>query len=197
MSVELQLDHVVLLVPYQDVVNSPSWVTDHLTVSPGGVHADGKTENKLVLFADGTYLELIAFINDDAEKRRGHWWDKPYGVIDYALTTTSDHSFGALKSIKDRLSQTDSGISYTNPQDGGRRKPDGTELKWRVTFPTGTSRGNAPFFCHDVTPRDRRVPEKRVGRMGVVVLSIYDLSRNLCTSILQTPKAPILTRKKS
>lgn len=77
MSVELQLDHVVLLVPYEDVVNPPSWVTDNFIINPGGTHADGKTENKLVLFADGTYLELIAFINDDAEKRRGHWWDKP------------------------------------------------------------------------------------------------------------------------
>ncbi|EME48620.1 hypothetical protein DOTSEDRAFT_141842 [Dothistroma septosporum NZE10] len=158
MSVELQLDHVVLLLPYRDVVNPPSWIADNFTISPGGTHADGKTENKLILFADGTYLELIAFINDDPEKRRGHWWDKPYGAVDYALTTTADQSFGALSSIMDRLSHTDTGVSYTNPQEGGRLKPDGAELKWRVTFPSGTSRGTVPFFCHDVTPRHRRVP---------------------------------------
>lgn len=28
----------------------------------------------------------------------------------------------------------------------------------RVTFPTGTTRGSVPFWCHDRTPRERRVP---------------------------------------
>jgi len=27
-----------------------------------------------------------------------------------------------------------------------------------VTFPLGAERGEAPFWCHDVTPRERRVP---------------------------------------
>lgn len=69
-----ELDHVIMLLPYELVVKPPSWLTDHFVVSPGGVHADGKTENRLVLFQDGSYLELIAFIDDDPEKRRGHWW---------------------------------------------------------------------------------------------------------------------------
>ena len=156
-KINAKLDHVVLLLPYKDIVDPPAWVTDNFTVSPGGRHADNKTENKLVLFKDGTYLELIAFINDDPEKRKGHWWDKPYGVVDFALTT-SDEEFGELGGIKDRLSKTDTGISYTSPKEGGRKRPDGVELQWRVTFPTGTDRGSVPFWCHDVTPRDRRVP---------------------------------------
>lgn len=32
------------------------------------------------------------------------------------------------------------------------------DLSRRVTFPSGVQRGLAPFFCHDVTPRNRRVP---------------------------------------
>ena len=76
------------------------------------------------------------------------------------------------------MSHTDTGISYTNPQEGGRLKPDGTELKWRVTFPTGISRGTVPFFCHDVTPRDRRArgtpsntthPSGAIGMSGVLL----------------------------
>lgn len=51
-----------------------SYVQQALTDIAGGKHADGKTENKLILFRDGTYLELIAFVNDDPEKRKGHWW---------------------------------------------------------------------------------------------------------------------------
>ena len=155
--IDAQLDHVVLLLPYKDIINPPAWVTDHFTLSPGGRHADGKTENRLVLFADGTYLELIAFINDDPERRKGHWWDKPYGVIDYALTTP-DETFGELKAINSRLADTDTAISYTTPKEGGRVKPDGQELQWRVTFPEGISRGSVPFWCHDITPRNRRVP---------------------------------------
>ncbi|KXT11565.1 hypothetical protein AC579_10337 [Pseudocercospora musae] len=156
-KINAKLDHVILLLPYKDIVDPPAWVTDNFTVSPGGRHADNKTENKLVLFKDGTYLELIAFINDDPEKRKGHWWDKAYGVVDFALTT-EDEEFGELGGIKDRLSRTDTGISYTNPKAGGRERPDGVELQWRVTFPTGTDRGSLPFWCHDVTPRHRRVP---------------------------------------
>ncbi|EME89656.1 uncharacterized protein MYCFIDRAFT_213752 [Pseudocercospora fijiensis CIRAD86] len=156
-KINAKLDHVVLLLPYQDIVDPPAWITDNFTVSPGGRHADNRTENKLVLFKDGTYLELIAFINDDPEKREGHWWDKSYGVVDFALTTSSE-DFGELGGIKDRLSKTDTGISYTSPKVGGRKRPDGVELQWRVTFPTGTDRGSVPFWCHDVTPRDRRVP---------------------------------------
>ncbi|KAK3723522.1 hypothetical protein LTR37_001774 [Vermiconidia calcicola] len=148
------LDHVVLLLPYDMLQNPPAWITEKLTVSPGGQHADGKTENRLVLFQDGTYLELIAFINDDPEKRSGHWWDKPYGVVDFAFTT-ADLDY---QSLKQRLQDSGTGISYAEPKAGGRITPDGKELKWEVTFPTGVDRGNVPFFCTDVTPRERRVP---------------------------------------
>ena len=151
---KVSLDHVIILLPYDYLDNPPDWITKNFTVSPGGQHADGKTENRLVLFKDGTYMELIAFVNDDPEKRRGHWWDKPYGVIDFALGTSNFDYKGLIK----RLESTDTSISYDEPKAGGRRKPDGTELKWEVTFPTGAGRGSVPFWCVDVTPRERRVP---------------------------------------
>jgi hypothetical protein len=37
---EFQLDHVVVLVPYADLLTPPAWITDHFTLSPGGRHAD-------------------------------------------------------------------------------------------------------------------------------------------------------------
>lgn len=156
-SIDAQLDHVVMLLPYEMVKNPPGWLTDHFIISPGGRHADDKTENKLVLFPDGTYLELIAFIDDDPERRKGHWWDKDFGVVDWALTT-SDDSFPELPAIKERLAKTDTEISYKSPQEGGRRRPDGKELAWRVTFPVNCSRGSIPFWCNDVSPREWRVP---------------------------------------
>jgi hypothetical protein len=61
------------------------------------------------------------------------------------------------------LSRTDAAVSYSTPQKGGRIKPDGTALEWRVTFPQfeaddGLQRGAVPFWCHDLTPRAWRVP---------------------------------------
>ena len=157
MSAGYNIDHVILLLPYDYLENPPDWLTKNFTISPGGVHADGKTENRLVLFRDGTYLELIAFVNDDPAKRKGHWWDKPYGVVDYALGTTSFD----YEDLVQRLENTDTGITYAPPKAGGRARPDGVELKWEVTFPQGVDRGNVPFFCTDVTPRERRVPITR------------------------------------
>lgn len=154
-SSEMQVDHVVLLLPFRDIVNPPSWITDNFTVSQGGQHADQKTENKLIFFEDGTYLELIAFIDDDPEKRRGHWWDEPYGIVDYALTTPNPLDHAALNQ---RLGATGTGITYKAPQKGGRPKADGKVLEWEVTFPQGAQRGAVPFWCHDITPREWRVP---------------------------------------
>ncbi|KAK4554848.1 hypothetical protein LTR86_007996 [Recurvomyces mirabilis] len=150
-----QFDHVIILLPYKDITDPPKWVTDNFTVSSGGRHSDGKTENRLVIFKDGTYLELIAFIDDEPQKRKGHWWDKPYGIVDFALTTEKNFDYDGLQK---RLQKSGSGISYTPSQEGGRRTPDGQELKWKVTFPKGAERGEVPFWCHDVTPRERRVP---------------------------------------
>lgn len=150
-----QLDHVILLLPHKDVLNPPAWLSNYFTISPGGAHADGKTENRLVLFRDGTYLEIIAFIDDDRKLREGHWWDKPFGIVDYAFTTSSEPEFSALNA---RLGKTGTGVSYAEPKKGGRKRPDGVTLEWQVTFPEGVERGAVPFWCHDVSPRARRVP---------------------------------------
>ncbi|GME38374.1 hypothetical protein GTA08_BOTSDO10228 [Neofusicoccum parvum] len=160
----IQLDHFIVLLPHRDILDPPSWITRHFTLSPGGRHADGKTENKLIVFQDGTYIELIAFIDDDPTNKDGHWWgDKRYGFIDWALTSPSvgDASRAAARLDEWAGKQTDqdlAGFAYAQPRQGGRRKPNGEEIAWFVTFPQGAKRGVAPFWCHDVTPRELRVP---------------------------------------
>jgi hypothetical protein len=42
-------------------------------------------------------------------------------------------------------------------RDGSRVKPDGETIKWQVAFPQASARGKAPFWCFDVTPREKRV----------------------------------------
>lgn len=68
-------------------------------------------------------------------------------------------------------SSSDLGVALEEPKSGGRKRGDGVEVKWKTArpifertnatpgeknFPTG--RLDAPFFCHDVTERQIRVP---------------------------------------
>ena len=180
------LDHIVILLPHKDVAEPPKWLTDHFTITPGGVHAGGQTENKLIIFRDGSYIELIAFVNDDPKHRTGHrWGDKKFGIIDFALSSQedADESYALLK---DRLAKAEVGVKYEQPEAGGRTRDDGQVLKWKVTVPAKpTLRGEAPFFCHDITPRDLRVPfsEKSTshpsGAYGVKGFKIYVLQERV------------------
>jgi hypothetical protein len=177
MSSQPQIDHVVILLPSALVTSPPKWLTSAFTIFPGGRHADNRTENRLILFADGSYLELIAFINDDPKNREGHGWDKPYGIVDWALTNTTEDQ-PDVKKINSRLENKDSKVRYADPVAGGRKRPDGVELQWKVTIPTGIERGAVPFWCHDVTAREKRVPiskeatEHPSGALGVAGIRV-------------------------
>ncbi|KAK4981536.1 hypothetical protein LTR66_009908 [Elasticomyces elasticus] len=157
-----QLDHLILLLPYHLIKNPPPWLTSSFIISPGGRHADGKTENKLIIFRDGTYIELIAFIDDLQEHREGHWWgDKKPGFIDFALTSLGEHTY-SHDAINRRLAVLEGnglrGVKYTAPVKGGRKNENGQDIEWLVTFPEGAKRGEVPFWYHDVTARTLRVP---------------------------------------
>jgi hypothetical protein len=73
--------------------------------------------------------------------------------------------------------------SHAEPIRGGRKRADGVDVQWAVTFPRGekggqSSRGRVPFFCHDITPSNVRVPldEKKTthpcGAVGVKELTV-------------------------
>lgn len=156
----IALDHIIILVPYATLQTPSTWLTENFTISPGGRHADNRTENRLVIFQDGSYLELIAFINDDPALRAGHWWDKPFGIVDFAFTT-SDGAMVNFADVHKRLEAAGSEVRYETPRKGSRKKDDGTEIAWEVTFPVvgdHYQRGELPFFCHDTTERNLRAP---------------------------------------
>ncbi|KAK0647084.1 hypothetical protein B0T16DRAFT_414668 [Cercophora newfieldiana] len=54
-----QLDHIVLLVDTPFFENPPAWITDNFTVTPGGRHEGQSSRNKLIIFQDGSYIELF------------------------------------------------------------------------------------------------------------------------------------------
>lgn len=77
--------------------------------------------------------------------------------MDWALTNTTEEE-PDVEAINSQLEALDSIARYAQPIPGGRKRPDGVDLKWKVTFPTGVERGVVPFWCHDVTEREKRVP---------------------------------------
>lgn len=156
------IDHIILLLPSKSSANFtptiPSSIAAHFVVTPGGLHADNLTSNALISLRSGTYLELVAFNPDiPLHSRINHWWgDKPYGWIDWCLG-----GGGGAEAVRNRLADID---LYDKPVGGGRTRPDGQRIEWLVTFPRKTgagasfSRGVIPFWCHDKTLRELRVP---------------------------------------
>jgi catechol 2,3-dioxygenase-like lactoylglutathione lyase family enzyme len=140
------IDHIVILVEELEAA-----VRDYeslgFSVAPGGEHADGASHNALVGFADGSYLELIAFRREAPEHR---WWRHRAageGLIDYALLP------GPIED--DVVTASARGLPLRGPFTGGRERPDGVRLEWRTAF---AEPPELPFLCGDVTPRELRAP---------------------------------------
>ncbi|ODM16256.1 hypothetical protein SI65_08255 [Aspergillus cristatus] len=157
------LDHIVILVSHDILLDLDNRVQRLFNLMPGGTHEDGMTSNKLILFSDGVYIEFIAFYADvDPERRRKHRWGnlKEGTIIDWAFTLPPD---GDFRPLSGRVLDANVGISYEDPVPGGRKREDGTTLKWTVST-AKNALGNAippgylPFWCLDKTPRDLRVP---------------------------------------
>lgn len=170
----LTLDHLVILVSNLDQAIADYSVLG-FTVTPGGAHADGLTHNALIAFDDATYLELIAFL-DPTDSRDNVWgWrhlSPAGGLIDYCMASTD------LVGETERLRRL--GFAVRGPTDGGRQRPDGTELRWRSASFDQPHRVY-PFLIEDVTPRSLRVPDSATkhanGACGIseLVIAVRDL----------------------
>lgn len=168
----LKLDHLVILVDDLDQA-----VADYtqlgFQVTPGGTHADGLTRNALIVFRDGTYLELITFVDSD-DTRENTWSWRQYlqqggGLIDYCAA--SDDLAADVAALRA------AGLDAADPVDGGRTRPDGVALRWRSSR-IGQSDRELPFLIEDVTPRSLRVPsgdaaEHPNGAIGIEQLIVH------------------------
>lgn len=148
------LDHVVIAV--NDLAAA---IDDYralgFTVIAGGRHPPPRTSsNALVVFEDGSYLELISWDPPNpAERWSNLLQEHGEGIIDFALIP--EDLPRAVEEAKAR------GLQLNGPLDGERLRPDGTRVRWQTarqaTF-------DLPFFCADVTPRALRVPEGEARR---------------------------------
>jgi catechol 2,3-dioxygenase-like lactoylglutathione lyase family enzyme len=160
------LDHVVIA-----VADLETAVTDYralgFTVYPGGVHHGGVSHNALVIFADGSYFELIAYQQAAPDVR---WWQvlskAGEGFVDFALLPENAE--------RDVAAARGRGLDLDGPIAGGRMRPDGARLDWQIVRP---KTNDLPFWCGDVTPRTLRVPEGEMrthanGVTGIASLKI-------------------------
>jgi len=147
-SMPFALDHVVIA-----VTDLGRAVADYqslgFTVFPGGVHHGGVSHNALVVFADGSYIEIIAYQRPDPTNL---WWklliEDGEGIVDFAVVPDDTQ--------KDIAAARARGLSLGGPTAGGRVRPDGARLDWLIVRPETR---DLPFWCGDVSQRSLRVPE--------------------------------------
>lgn len=169
------LDHVVVVVPAlagaMDLFRAAGF-----TVLPGGRHEGLPTENALVVFADGSYLELLAALDPEArdslrELAGTSRWERhlhgssalarrflpslagPDGVSDWALRAERLDRIAAESRRR--------GDVTTGPVALGRERPDGERLDMRLLFPAERW---MPFLIEDRSPIELRIPGDAAAR---------------------------------
>jgi hypothetical protein len=182
----LRIDHAVVVTDDLDEAIA-EWRARGFTVEPGGTHPRGSV-NALIPFADGAYIEIIAF---PVPQKDFFWWrvlqEDGAGPIDLALLPED------LDAV---LAQADAaGLGYEAPQDGGRKRPDGETLVWRTARPSET---DLPFFCFDTTPRPLRVPAaprhaNGATGFGAISLAVRDIAASVRRWEALTGRAAVVT----
>jgi hypothetical protein len=150
-SIPLKLDHVGICA-YDLQSLQDAFASVGLSAEYGGAHATGGTHNALLGFDDGSYVELIALqkpgsVTDDR-------WNSLKPGASYACfwaVHTDD-----LKAQVDAFRKAK--LETSDPQPGGRKKPDGTVLQWQTAATPDHKGGDIlPFAIQDVTPRSLRI----------------------------------------
>lgn len=166
------IDHLVIAVP--DLAAAIKTYRDlGFTVAAGGRHTGVGTDNALIVFRDGAYLELVGFY----EPRPDHRWWTPLqqggGLVDFCLQTTD------LSADAERLRRA--GVDMGEPEPRHRLRPDGVEVRWTCVLARGADRGVAPFLIDEETGRATRVPAASphangVTGIGRVTVAVPDLA---------------------
>src|SRR5271165_1672505 len=119
------IDHVAIVVDELESAVA-SYSRAGFTVVRGGKHPIG-SHNALIAFADGSYLELIAFFKPNS----GHRWQKALekgsGIVDFCIATDDLNA--------DIESMRRAGAKIGDPFTLTRDRPDGYHLSWLLADP--------------------------------------------------------------
>lgn len=175
-SVKLTIDHLTLAAHRLELLSE---AFDRLNLHPdyGGPHENGVTHMSLIGFADGSYVELFA--PREAGAVSPIWND--FAIGDAGPSAWCVWSADATTEA-DRLRAR--GVPVRGPFERGRRKPDGTQIRWQLAFPGEASPGAFhPFIIEDLTPKSLRVSASAsaaaAGLLGIeaVILAVAELER--------------------
>jgi hypothetical protein len=173
-SARLRFDHA-LVAAFDLAAAKAEFESLGFTVIPGGQHSGGLTENALVTFAQGNYLELIAPTSRELLEHPPQPGPSNYLFLFNSGEGFAGYAFDAPNLNAEVERVRSNGIDIGDPQPGGRRRPDGVQLAWRTAMLPDT---RSPFFLTDDTPRDRRIredseitthPNGAVGVTGIVI----------------------------
>lgn len=164
------IDHIVIAV-HDLEATARDYERLGFTVVPGGKHSVG-TYNALISFADGSYIELIAFYAANPDHR---WWkplQKGEGLVDFCMQT--DDLIGDTAKLRR------AGVNIDDPVPWRRTRPDGYQLRWVLSLAREGHRGVAPFLIQDETPREERIPRQMTHKngaigIGTVTVAVDDL----------------------
>lgn len=125
-----EFGHIVLRVPTPFFENLPEWLTTNFTIIEGGKYNGQASRNKLIVFSDGTYLELFNWYDtppslDDKTKPMRVWGPKQDGLIDFALTSTTIPAEECMGAVNDTLSKGtdgDAALDISRPEGLARAK---------------------------------------------------------------------------
>lgn len=146
----LILDHVVIAVHELEAA-AHDYRELGFTVLSGGTHANHATRNALIVFADGTYLELLARTDEPPLP----------GLIDFSPMLQRGEGLAGVALRTDDLDAEIArlrrgGFTVSDALPGERQRPQGTIIRWRLALIDG---GFEPFLIEDVTPRVWRIPD--------------------------------------
>ncbi len=205
----LLFDHLVIKVHnLQQAVQS--FTAAGFVVTNGGTHKGGYSENALIFFADGSFIELLAmkkglkpFFLRLYSKTRGfmalkysrkwglfhRFYDRaltlPEGITDFCLLTDD------LKSQLQRIDRE--GLFVTRPIAASRKRPDGTTLSWQMA---STLLTELPFlrgpYSPDLPPPAAATAHAN-GIMGIksvtmLALDFKEMVKNLAIVLDQEPQ---------
>lgn len=151
------IDHAVVLVDDLEAAVS-RWERAGFAVILGGRHKPAPTENAVIPFADGSYIELFAFGMPYPEHR---WWDleRSDEIVDYSCMSTDIE--------RDLATLERAGVTNYPRQTLQRILPNDDVAEWVISAPRGDYAGIVPFLIADVTARRVRVPPAPVHMNGV------------------------------
>ena len=141
----MRIDHVIIGARDIEAVADRLWERHGLASLPGGRHVGWGTHNRIVPLA-GPYIEIlgVADENEAMQDPMGRWLLANTGTGDPLMAWCCET--GDIERVARRLGLT--------LERGGRERPDGSQLSWRVAG-RDAQLGARPFFIAWNAPETR------------------------------------------